>query len=352
MPTPAEMLVGLTVQGKARNWTVISECDKSNQGSGGHFSKSYIVEDSDGTPAFLKAMDYAEAFAAPDQIVALQELTASFDFERTVLRICVEKNLDRIVRILDEGLIEIQNSTDHRVPPFVNFLVFELAEGDVRSQIDKMKKLDVSICLNILHDAAVGLQQLHGAGIAHQDLRPSNILQFKSLIAKLADLGRAASRDHSAPHDELYVPGCLSYAPPEFLYRMDREPGIHEWRRGGDLFLLGSMVFFMFAGKMLMPVLVLHLAPEHHFNKWTGTYEQILPYLRKAFANTCSDFENSLPSEIRARLSPAMTQLCEPDPRQRGHPLNHSAQSDKYSLERYIALFDHLAKRTEIMLRR
>jgi len=95
-------------------------------------------------------MDYAEAFAAPDQIVALQELTASFDFERTVLRICVEKNLDRVVRILDEGLIEIQNSTDHRVPPFVNFLVFELAEGDVRSQIDKMKKLDVSICLNIL----------------------------------------------------------------------------------------------------------------------------------------------------------------------------------------------------------
>ena len=38
-------------------------------------------------------------------------------------------------------------------------------------------------------------------------------------------------------------------------------------------------------------------------------------------------------------------ELCEPDPRLRGHPLNRFGKGNQYSLERYIAKFDLLARR-------
>ncbi|MCZ6482883.1 MAG: hypothetical protein O6757_06535, partial [Alphaproteobacteria bacterium] len=62
MKTPAQMLMGLEVEGTNNKWRVIEEIDKANHGSGGHFSTSYIVEDEEGNKAFLKAMDYALAF--------------------------------------------------------------------------------------------------------------------------------------------------------------------------------------------------------------------------------------------------------------------------------------------------
>ena len=60
-----------------------------------------------------------------------------------------------------------------------------------------------------LHHIAVGLQQLHGEGIAHQDLKPSNVLFFETFGAKLADLGCADTLKNpaSSPHGHWGITG-------------------------------------------------------------------------------------------------------------------------------------------------
>lgn len=347
MKTPAQMLKGLQLKGVNKRWRVLDEVDTAKRGSGGYFSRSYIVEDQDGNKAFLKAMDYAGAFEAEDPPRELELLTATFNFERDLLAVCAKHNLDRVVRVLDEGKTEVQGANESAVK-LVNFLVFELAESDVSCQVGKLGRFNTAVCLQTIHHVAVGLQQLHGKGITHQDVRPSNVLQFQNMIAKLADLGRAGSIEHSAPHDGLPIPGCISYAPPELQYQMHPGmTGVHQWRRGGDLFLLGSMLFFLFEGQMIMPSIQARLDPEHSPESWTGTYDDILPYLRKAFAEVVQQFEKHCGEELRPSLISALKQLCEPDPHLRGHPRNLSNRSNQYSLERYISLFNLLAAKAE-----
>jgi serine/threonine protein kinase len=60
---------------------------------------------------------------------------------------------------------------------------------------------------------ATGLHELHSQRIAHQDLKPSNVLVFSQREAKNADLGRATLRGQVGPFDEFPVAGDLSYAP-------------------------------------------------------------------------------------------------------------------------------------------
>ena len=347
MKTPAEMLKGLKLHGASKEWLVVAESDNRNRGSGGHFSTSYVVEDEDGNKAFLKAMDYARAFRANDTPKELELLTAAYNFERDLLAVCAKHKLSKIVRVLDEGKVEVEGAEEAPVK-LVNFLVFELAKCDVSCQVDRAARLDTAVCLRTMHHVAIGLQQLHGNGIAHQDVRPSNVLQFDEMIVKLADLGRAGSTNHSAPHDNLPIPGCVHYAPPEALYRMDRgNIGVHESRRSGDLFLFGSMLYFMFEGQMLMPRIQAKVAPEHTPDRWTGSFDDILPYLRKGFAEVVEGFEENLDGEFRSRLTPALQQLCEPDPRSRGHPRNVGNAANQYSVERYISLFNLLARQAE-----
>jgi hypothetical protein len=122
---------------------------------------------------------------------------------------------------------------------------------------------------------------------------------------------------------------------------------VHQWRRAGDMFLLGSMLFFLIEGQMLMPSIQAQLDPEHSPESWNGSYDDILPYLRKAFAEVVQQFEEHCDEEVQSRLVSALKQLCEPDPRLRGHPRNLSGGSNQYSLERYISLFNLLAAKAE-----
>jgi len=352
MPNPAEMLTGLQLQGAKSTWNVIQLIPKNQQGSGGHFSTSYIVENAKGERAFLKAMDYAEAFNSPNPPAALHMLTETYLFEKSVLDVCAVRNLSRVVRVLDEGQIDVAAAVAAPVR-VVNFLVFELAIGNVSLQANMLQRLDTAMSLHILHSVAIGLQQLHGEGITHQDIRPSNILRFNAVIAKLADLGRAGSTGHAAPHDAILVPGFRPYAPAEGLYRMDRgNRSLFDWRRCGDMFHFGSMIHFMFRGQMLMPQIRAKLQDQHTPEKWTGTYDAVLPYIKSAFAEVIDDFVNDVTGAYASEVTEALKQTGEPDPRLRGHPRNLGKNKDQYSFERFISLFDKLSAETAWRMRR
>jgi serine/threonine protein kinase len=271
MADPASKLAGVKLNG---GWIVGALIPRSPSSTGGHFSHAYHVRSGDGTEAFLKALDYTAALKSPDPARALEALTTAYNFERDLLARCAR--MDRIVKAITHGSVEVEGYP-------VQYLIFELADGDVRSFMAASHRIDLAWILRTLHQVATGLWQLHRSGIAHQDLKPSNILVFNASSSKLADLGRAACADQQSPHDNLNCAGDLSYAPPELLY--GHIPT--DWRQrrlGCDAYLLGSMLAFFFTGLNMNALILGQLHEDHSWAKWHGTFEDVLPYVRDAFS--------------------------------------------------------------------
>ena len=276
-PTPAQQLVGKHL---TNGWEVLELVDKPQNSTGGHFSTSYIVRSASGEKAFLKAMDYRKALTSPDPARELQVMTEAFNFERGLLEKCISNNLSRIVKVLDSGTIAALIGDPSSV---VQYLIFELASGDVRSLVDFGQAFDNAWILRTMHQASAALQQLHGVQIAHQDVKPSNVLVFERDRSKLCDLGRAFDRNRVSPYDNYHCAGDLTYAPPELLYGL-----IHQdWRirrLACDLYLLGSLLVFFYTGVSITHLLLNRLDKRHHFSNWGGDYIDVMPYLRQVFS--------------------------------------------------------------------
>ena len=247
-----------------------------------------------------------------------------------------------MVVALDDGAIRLDGTT---LP--VQYIIFELAEGDIRSQITRADRLDLAWALRSLHQIAVGLRQLHGIRVAHQDTKPSNVLLFEEAdVSKVADLGRASLRGAQPPHEDYHYAGDPSYAPPELRYG-EPPAGWDARRMGCDAYLLGSMIVWMFTMTGMTPLLLMDLHEELLPECWTGSYEEVLPYLRAAFEDAMDYVEPEIPEGFREDFMSMIRQLCDPDPCLRGHPRSRKGIESSYSLERYVSQLDRLATRAE-----
>ena len=341
--TPAQQLVGKELPNV---WKVEKLIERPETATGGHFSTSYIVRSDNGEKAFLKAMDYTKALKSSDPARALQIMTAAYNFERDILEKCKSKRLSRIVRVLDSGTLPSQEGDPSSV---VQYLIFELADRDIRSFVDWGQTFETAWALRIMHQATAALQQLHSVEIAHQDVKPSNVLIFENNHSKLADLGRAFDSDRVSPHDELDCAGDTTYAPPELLYRYVPR----DWRMrrfGCDMYHLGSLVVFLCTAVSMTHLLFKRLDKEHHSENWGGTYEEVLPYLQHCFTQIIRELRAEIHADIAVELSELVKQLCNPDPKLRGDPKNIHYGGNQFSLERFVSKFNLLAVRAEYSL--
>ena len=341
---PATKLLGLVLQS---GWKVIERLPVLPGRTGGCFSCAYLVE-KNGKKAFLKALDYSQAEAIVQQTgvdlpIALEYLIQAYNFERNLLKTCAQRRMDHVVAALEDGSVRVEPG----MMGAVNYLIFEPADGDVRNHLAVAEKIELAWLLRSLHHVATGLYQLHSARVAHQDLKPSNILVFDKKLSKVSDLGSASIREVPSPRDEAPFAGDSTYAPPELLYGQ-RDPEWNRRRQACDVYHLGSMVAFFFCG-VGMTALILKEMPEAHMpHVWGGTYAQILPEIRDAFGKALKEFESCVAGDkLQKQLRDAVSQLCDPDPLLRGHPLNRVGISNQYSLERYVGLFNLLARQAE-----
>ncbi|MBB4383256.1 hypothetical protein [Bradyrhizobium sp. SBR1B] len=104
--TAAEQLVGMTLDG---GWKVVNKIAHVPS-SGGMFSVPYVVADKDGKEHFLKALDFSDAFNAPDPARALQNLTSAYNHERDVLEHCRDRRLSRVVLAVTHGYAQVPGS--------------------------------------------------------------------------------------------------------------------------------------------------------------------------------------------------------------------------------------------------
>ena len=339
-PTPAQQLVGKELP---NGWKVENLINRPETATGGHFSTSYIVVARNGERAFLKAMDYRDALGSADPAKALQTMTAAYNFERSVLDKCKFNSLSRIVRVLDSGTLPPRAGDPSSV---VQYLIFELANADIRSFVDWGQAFETAWALRTTHRAAAALQQLHSVGIAHQDVKPSNVLIFTEHLSKLADLGRAFDRNSVSPHDGFDCAGDQTYAPPELLYG-DAPQDWRARRLGCDMYLLGSLVVFLCTSVSMTHLLLERLDRKHHYAEWGDLYSEVLPYLQKVFAQVIRELRDQIRPDFADPIVESVQQLCNPDPKRRGHSKNIGSGGNQYSLERYVSLFDRLARKAE-----
>lgn len=321
------------------DWKVREKIALPDDHTGSTFSVGYLVEDSSGSRAFCKALDFSAAMGSPDDLLGLLK---AYIFERDLYISCRDRRMDHILLVLDHGSIQLNPAESSSV---VHYLIFELADGDIRKHLRVSKGLDVAWRLRSIHEIAVGLQQLHGAEIAHQDLKPSNVMVFDSLTSKLGDLGRASVNGGGAQrHDVFQIAGDPSYAPPELIYGFV-SPDWRVRRVACDLYHLGSMIAFIFGGASLTAMWLAELPREMQPDRYTGTYEDALPFARDAISKAIARLEATFPEAERADLVELVRYLSEPEPSRRGHPLDHAGTGDRYSLQRIVTRLDFLAKR-------
>jgi serine/threonine protein kinase len=318
-------------------WQVRARIEKAPDATGGHFSVGYHVENADGERAFLKALDYSEALGRPDVSVLLRNMTESYIFERSVLGECERRRMSRVVRVLAADTI-----VDPAFAHAVDYLIFEPADGDVRRALDSMDQFDTAWGLTVCHHAAVAIQQMHSAGLAHQDVKPSNLLTFGGGLAKLGDLGRSSKRGTAAPHDDQRIRGDRSYAPPELLYGQ-LGPDWSVRCQACDLYLLGSLILFIFTRTQTTGEILRRLPFVLRPEVYTEPYAQVLPYVVNAFDEVADDFATQLEGERASELVKHFRDLCHPDPDQRGDAIERRRGKNPYSLRRLISRLDVLA---------
>jgi serine/threonine protein kinase len=342
---PADQLLGTTLPD---GWTVIEQLVRDGDVSGGTFSTGYIVENTEKQRGFLKAIDFWRALSAMDPATAMKELVDAYLFERNLCLDCAKQYMQNVVVAVAHGSIFLDAS---QPLSRVQYIIFELADRDIRRHLDRLTALDVPWRLRAAHHISIGIQQLHNAQIAHQDLKPSNVLVFDGDTSKIADLGRAASKHAASPFDALLFPGDRRYAPPESLYNYAPAEW-NERRYGCDLYMLGSLVVFLFSRATMNGVIGSYLKEEYLPGRWTGTFHEVLPYLRQAFDASIETISRDMPAAYCADLVEIVQQLCEPDPCRRGHPEELKTAGNRQSVERYISRFDVLAKQAALDAKR
>ena len=335
-----DLLVGCELKD---GWTIDAQRCPRVGSTGACHSVGFIAKHPDGHMAFVKVLDPTPdpKLEDDDQLKELQRRLEVFNYENDLLEKCLTRKIRRVVRSLGRGSVELLGSLNK-----VHYLLFELADRDLREHATLGQALNTALNMQILHQVALGLEALHFNQIAHQDVKPSNVLLFGESDTKLGDLGHAHDRSVPRPGINGTIAGDPAHAPPEQLYGYK----ITEWqsrRLSSDLYLLGSLVIYMFTNVSLTAQVEMRLRPEHHWDAWTGNYSTALPYIREAWDAVILDFSDRLDQNVQVELTALTRYLTEPDPELRGHPRNLAGNGAKFGVRRFSSRFEVLAKHAE-----
>lgn len=352
-------LEGKTVSG----WIIVNKLaapDQSKNETGGNFSTCYTVE-KDGVIAFMKVLDYSKIMMLNGSLTrqVMQRASTEFNYEKTLSEYCVDRKVSKVIHYIESGDQEFDG---YIVNGSVSFIIYEMADGDIRRVLNLSSKVEFAAKINSLstklksiHDVSVGLSQLHTNDISHQDIKPSNILSIKG-ESKIGDLGRSLCFNPkvTCPYPA-HFNGDMNYAAPECFYPdfVSNVGNLYQI----DNYMLGGLVVYYITGLTFNALMNNYLPEVLQFSKFRRIqgqpYTNVLPDMINAYQKALKDFENEIPVDsVKSGLVSLVAYLCNPDPFRRGHPKNVVATSrtPNYDLQRTIQELDVLQKKVELAL--
>jgi serine/threonine-protein kinase len=183
----------------------------------------------------LKAVDPALGRAVAIKVLAPQLATSAAARSRFAreARAAAAVVHDHVLAI---HAIDSWNSLPYLVMPYI-------AGCSLQERVDRDGPLEAKEVLRIGMQTAQGLAAAHAQGLVHRDVKPSNILLENGIErVKLTDFGLARAVDDASLTASGVVAGTPEYMSPE-------QAGGDGVDHRSDLFSLGSVVYFMCAGR-------------------------------------------------------------------------------------------------------
>jgi serine/threonine protein kinase len=143
-----------------------------------------------------------------------------------------------------------------------SFLAVSYVDGQsLAERLDGESGLPADEILRLAGEVGAGLDALHGAGLVHRDVKPSNIMLARDGSALLGDFGLAKGQDYTVLTTPGAVVGTLDYLAPEIIRGVEAAPP-------SDIYALGCVIFECmagvppFAGRSVLKVGLAHLRDE------------------------------------------------------------------------------------------
>ena len=172
------------------------------------------------------------------------------DYSANAARSLSETEFLQLFRSEASALMQVPNHPN--LARFVTFdlgsrpkpiLVMELVEGSNLERVIETAAMDMGRCLQLLDDVLAGLEAMHGAGVGHLDLKPSNVVLRGGGDAVLVDFGLAGRNIR---------PGCATgpYGAPEVWGAIP--DGVVPTPMAADVYAFGCLAFEALTGRVLL----------------------------------------------------------------------------------------------------
>ena len=317
--TPKSQLLGKTL---ASGWMLVEQFAPAKHSTGGNFGVGYKAKRGDEI-AFVKAVDFVAAVSAADPLLALQSLVAEATFEKDVLAFCADQKMSRVLKYLGHEYFNPGDPAE--LHKRVSCLIMELGSDDLRGMVHKTAVRTFTWNLQIMRDVALALTQLHKGGIAHQDIKPSNVISVDGATGvadshvKVGDMGRVVRRDTPGPFNAMPWPGDGRYMPPERWYGYV-PPNWTDAREASDAYMLGSLLLFLCTGTSLQILAYQNIPDPFKPGVWMGAFDQdLLAVLQDTHDKVLTNhLTPTIPVPLQDEVMALARALTNPNPLERG----------------------------------